>query len=209
MKCTKLAIKIILLLSSANVFALPKHSLMLFIRDPLTNQVIYNSPLQANYAGYFTSSNHNGQIILPRKTQNSEFYILITPKILPVFDILNNISHLQVPKDQPASLYFIKKQINNNTGKSNWLTTLEVLSSDRHIPLHTIIISADPNDVSIPTGLSPLTVDNHLILPSIYLSRPLVNTIASTYLPNTRPFLGKTQTAYTLTPYGYATLQTR
>lgn len=207
MKCIQRILIIFLLSQLRSTQALPKQALMLFLRDFNTGQVVYDTPIQATYAGYFTNSNHNGQLILPRKTQALDFHLLITNHIEPVFSILNNVSHLLVPTYEENKLYHIRTNLNaNNT--QEWLVTLEDLPADRHIPLHTIVILSDPNNLSMQVGTSPMQISSHLILPSLYLTEPLINIELALYLPNNRPFLGKLQTAYSLTPYGYATLQT-
>ena len=192
-----------------SIKALPKRAILLSLRDLQTSNIIYDVPLQVTYGGFFTSSNHNGQIILPRKTQDLDFYILITNQIIPIFSILNNISHLQIITNTPAAMYHITTTINPITDKLEWLTSLADIPKDQHIPLHTIIIFADPNNVTMQLGPSNLQLDTHLILPNIYLNLPFVNHNFSLLLPNIRPFLGKLETAYALTPYGYATIQTQ
>jgi hypothetical protein len=214
MKCIKQIILIYALLTHPPCQAQeesPKssgnHALILFIRDQLTNQVITDVPLQATYGGYFVNSDHNGQIRFPRKTSNLEFYLIITPSIEPIFPLLNNVSHLQVPAANDARLYRLILQKNLKTRLWEWTVTAENLASDRHIPLHSIIILADPAQISMPTGTTLAPLSNHLILPSIYLTGPLQNNLSSITLPNNRPFLAKLTTAYNLTPYGYATMQ--
>lgn len=183
------------------------HVLILFIRDLFTNQVVNDLPLQATYAGYFVNSNHDGQIIFPRKTVNTEFSLIITPTVEFVSPLLNNISHLQIPAQNEAKCYKLVLQKNLETGHLEWRTTVEDLPSDRHVPLQAIIVFANPNDITMQTGSTPTPFNNHLILPSIYLINPLENNQFALNLPNNRPFLAKLTTAYSLTPYGYATMQ--
>lgn len=197
------------LCNNYNLTAMSKHAIMLFIRDINTKQVVYDSPIQATYGGNFVSSNHNGQIILPRKTQASEFTIVITPQIIPVFSILNNISHLQIPPLQAASMYHVKLEVNSANNLPEWQVKQTTIPANRTIPLHSIVILGHPANFTMQTGASAVLLSNQLILPSIYLHKPLLNTELTITLPNSRPFLSKIETAYTLTPYGYATIQTK
>ena len=183
------------------------HAIILFIRDQFTDQVITDFPLQATYAGYFASSNHDGQIIFPRKTSNTEFYLIITPPVDLVSPLLNNISHLQIPAQNEARCYKLVLHEDLKAKKWEWIVTEEDLPLNRHIPLHSIIIFADPNNVSMPLGTTATAFHNHLILPSIYLTGFFDNSHPVVSLPNNRPFLAKLTTAYSLTPYGYATMQ--
>jgi hypothetical protein len=209
MKLIKNILIICLLTNLAALKALPKQGILLLIRDQQTGKVVYDTPLQLFYGGFFTSSNYNGEIILPRKTQALDFYILITNKITPIFNILNNISHLQITDNHHAVMYHITTQTNPLTNKLEWLTTIADFSQDKQVPLHTIIIFNDPSNVSMKTGQASMQIDNHVILPSLYLNLPLVNNDLALLIPNIRPFLAKLDTAYALTPYGYATIQTR
>jgi len=209
MNLIKNILVIFLCINLGQIKALPKQAILLSLRDQQTGNVVYDTPLQATYGGFFTSSNHNGQIILPRKTQDLDFYILITNQIIPVFNILNNISHLQIMFDTPAVMYHITSNIDPVSNQPEWLTSIVDIPQDRHIPLHTIILFADPENVTMQTETSNRQLDNHLILPNLYLNQPIINHNSSLFLPNIRPFLGKLETAYALTPYGYATIQTR
>ena len=209
MKCIKSLLFLMILCKICDLPAMSKHIIMLFIKDANTQQVVYDIPVQATYGGNFISSNHNGQIILPRKTQVSEFSVVITPQIIPVFSILNNISHLQIPINQAASIYHIKLEVNSKNNLPEWRIKQTTIPADRTIPLHTIVILAQPANFTMQTGVSAVLPSNQLILPSIYLHKPLLDTNLAVTLPNSRPFLSKIETAYTLTPYGYATIQTK
>lgn len=182
-------------------------AMILFIRDLATKQVITNVPIQASYAGYFTSSNHDGQIIFPRKTTNHEFYLIITPSVTSISPILNNVSHLEIPKHNQVKCYKLILQKNIHTGLLEWETVLIDLTTDRYVPLQSIIIFADPNDLEMQIGITPTLFNHHLVLPSIYLVQDFKDHQFALVLPNNRPFLAKLITAYSLTPYGYATMQ--
>lgn len=209
MKSIKNILLMFLCTHLSQLVALPKQAILLLVRDQTTGKIVYDQPLQATYGGFFTSSDYNGQIVLPRKTQALDFYVLITSQIKPVFNILNNIAHLQILEHESAVLYHITTAINPETNKLEWLTTLEELPEEHEIPLHTIIIFTNPSNLTMQTGSSKIQLDSHLILPSLYLNQPLVNHELALTLPNSRPFFGKLETAYALTPYGYATIQTR
>lgn len=183
-------------------------AIIIFIEDLHTHTPVNNVSIQAIYGGYLTTSNHNGQIILPRKTEEANFKIIVTnPSVMPVFTILNNISHFQIPQTSEAIMY----NITMNRSKKNlaeWVIKQEPLPQDRHVPLHAIVIFADPKAAIIQTGKSITHLSEQLVLPNIYIDQTQpFNDISSMALLNNRPFLKKLQTAYTLTPYGYATLQ--
>jgi len=176
------------------------HTITLFIRDLNSDKVVTNVPLQATYGGFFVSSNHNGQIILPRKTENPEFYLMITPTIAPSISILNNVSHLIIPNQNPVVMYHLELQ------DQNWITTQVTIPDNRQVPLQAIVILTEPENVTLKEGRSPILLNKHLVLPSIYLTKE-VNDQNSLAIPDSRPFLANLKTAYALTPYGYATIQ--
>jgi hypothetical protein len=207
------SIKLLLLLLLLNYLPISKcfngPAIMLFIRDPKTNNVVQDFPLQVYYGGFFTSSNHFGQIILPRKTQNPDFYILITNQIKPIMSILNNLENIAIPAEQDFKLYRVSLQDNQEPGEQEWLVQDADLPQNRHIPLHSIVILADPNSIIMPIGTQRFVESKNILLPSIYLDQISPDQKLSTLIPNSRPFLAQLKTAYRLTPYGYATIQTR
>ena len=216
MKCIKPIITTCLLIYTNGLIAqkhllkpASNHIVMFFVKNKLTNMVASNISLQVTYGGYFTSSNRNGLIVLPRKTETESFNILVTPTILPVMPILNNVSHWQIPTQNSAVMYNVTLTNDAKSNQLQWHTITKLIPADGHIPLHTIIIFADPSSVDMVTGTTTTQFSSQLILPSIYVTKPLLHNNLATFLPNNRPFLGKLETAYTMTPYGYATIQAK
>jgi hypothetical protein len=185
------------------------HVLTIFVRDKLTKKTDSSLTLPAAYGGYLTFTNNNGQIILPRKTEAKQIHLLITPTIVPIFSVVNNISHWQIPTKNKAAMYTITKQTNPKNNKSEWLTKKDTISTDHHVPLHTIIVFAHPDNAHMLTGESPTMPGDQFVLPSIFATKPLKIVKSSIILPNIKPFLGKMKTAYELMPYGYATIPGR
>lgn len=180
------------------------HVITFFIKNKKSGEVDPNIVLSAAYGGYLGTSNNEGQISLPRKTQENKFNILITPSADPTMPILNNVSHWQLPKENKYKMYQVQR---SDDGKNAYWETSEAnITDDRHVPLHTIIIFAQPNNVSMNLGKAPTSLSYQLMLPSVYTTPAAKQTKSSITLPNAKPFLGKLTTAYNLLPYGYATI---
>jgi len=185
------------------------HSLILFVRNRKTGEVDPNIALNATYAGFLTSTNDRGQILLPRKTESKHFKIIITPQILPVFSVLNNVLHWVVAEQSSAKAYLIKMIKDEQTEINIWHVEQTALPADQHIPLHAIVIFADPEKVDIQTGFFPTKSTEQLVLPSLLAEAGSNSPLKAVQLPNQKPFFKQLKTAYALTPYGYATLQAR
>lgn len=183
------------------------HTIRFFIKDQQSKQIRPDLKIMVNYAGYDSSSNYEGEVVLPRKTQDHQLFILITPLDQPQFGILNNLSHWQVPTDQPAHLYQLDLASDNK--KPVWQVKLIDLPGDRHVPLHTIVVLANPEVVQIPTGKFSTLPGEQLRLPDLYSSQSPTQTNNLFENLNHQPFFGKLITAYELTPYGYATITGR
>jgi len=157
--------------------------------------------ITAIYLGYITTSNKNGQISFPRKQQNDQMYVLITPQILPTFMIAPSLIYdLAIDPSQPVEMYEInrkkdkklntyyfdviniKKAIKNkNTDKKTMQKYINILTSKTGIPLNTIILLTDPANINIPTGISLNHYSPNLILPTFTMHHEIDTTENSLY----------------------------
>ena len=121
------------------------------------------------YYGYITYTRNNGIIMLPRMHESSEFYILLSTHINPIFMIGNTIHHLEVIPNTKNAYYKITKNYDAQTQTNFWNVEQIPLPTHGQLPLETIIIFVEPEDLYIPEGIS-ITNDNpQAILPVIYL----------------------------------------
>lgn len=143
------------------------------------------SGIQAIYLGYLANSTKNGQISFPRKQQSDQINILITPKIAPVFMIKPSlIHHWTVDTSQPMAMYEINRKKdkklktyyfdvvnmkeaieNKNFDQTKSSMYQSILTGKKEIPLNTIIILADPENITLPTGITYNHYSPNFILP--------------------------------------------
>jgi len=124
--------------------------------------------ITASYLGQITVSNKNGQITFPRKQQSDTIYILVTSEIAPIFIIGPTlIHHWKCKSKESAKLY----QVNRKKNKELNIYYFDIKEIDimenKDFPINSIIIYADPDKITIPTGVSLNTYSTNFILPDI------------------------------------------
>lgn len=143
--------------------------------------------INAMYLGYITTSTKNGQISFPRKQQTDEMYLLITPKILPVFMIAPSLLYgWNIDQSQPIAMYQINrkkhkkldtyyfdiKNINDiiNDSATDHETIMKyknILDGTNAIPFNTVTLIANPENIHVPQGISLNHYSPNLILPTL------------------------------------------
>lgn len=184
-----------------------EHSITMFVKNLDSGKIDPNIKLNATYGGYTTTTNDRGQLLFPRKTQAKNFNVVVTPQIKPIFSVLNNVSHWQIPDQIEAKIYAIK--MISDDSKQIWQTTMKEVPVDHHIPLHSIIILANPDQIEMELGSSEVKTTEQLLLPAISAKTNALSLESAIALPDNEPFFKRLKTAYSLTPYGYAALQSR
>ncbi len=138
----------------------------------------------SSYAGYTEHSDVYGYTAFPRKQDIASFDILVTQAITPVFMLANTVSHWQIEKQNPAAMYHVELKQDEKTEMLYWDVTQGKLPEDGKIPVHSIIIFADPKHIVIPIGIT-LTEDSpNLLLPTIYVKKGIKATNHAIYLLN-------------------------
>jgi hypothetical protein len=128
-----------------------------------------NQDVFCTYYGYKTVSDNNGQVVFPLKTQDSNFYLLITDQAEPVFMLHNTLSHWKVPAGKPYELFSVSRLYDEETKTHFWSIEQTQLTQDGQIPFNTITIVADSKSFYIPTGISITTESQHYVLPTLYI----------------------------------------
>lgn len=162
----------------------------------------------ASYLGYISVTNHNGQISFPRKQQSSSVYILVTPRILPIFMIApTTIHHWQLHPSMPAELYKVEQKADEITGLYYFTTIKQTLPKDHKIDMNTIIIYADPNEVVVPEGATITKYTTNLTLPNIYVKNINI-TKASLYALSIKEYFEQINEMYKNSSLDVATMIT-
>ena len=131
-----------------------------------TNQTrgIYGS-----YFGYLCSSNTAGQIIFPRKHNDSAFKLVIAEKIEPLFMLENTINTWSIPEKIDYAYYGIERKKDEKTNLYFWDVQKEELPKDRALPLNVITLLAKPEELYVPLGITVTTNTGQITLPTIFV----------------------------------------
>lgn len=179
-----------------------EYALILFVKNAETGQVDPQIKLNATYGGYATITNQDGQILFPRQSVDQLLHVLITPKIQPVFCELNNVWFWQIAPESPSKLY----QLELTDDSQTWRVIQTSIPDNNFIPLHTIVILANPEQIFMNSETNSIRSSGQLFLPSLF-AKPQASNELIVNLINYAPFLKILRTTYTPTPYGYAKIQ--
>lgn len=125
-----------------------------------------------SYMGYFSVSSYNGQVQFPRKQTHSRFTLIITPIVQPIIMLSNTVHHLELVPNKPTHLYAVSYQEDAQTQIRYWKVE-KMESVDKNIvPLHAIIIFADPQSIYVPEGVTPVAKQLQIVLPDMYVKKP-------------------------------------
>ncbi|HEX4068731.1 MAG TPA: hypothetical protein VHX42_01410 [Candidatus Babeliales bacterium] len=138
------------------------------------------------YAGYVTASSYNGEVVLPRKHQKPNVTILVTSEMAPIALFENTILHWQLIPGIPAQMYTCELQHNEKTGRSYWDTQEIALPENNVIPLSAIVITADPKNITLPTGQIVTNETANLVLPDISVKKGINIVKNDTYMLTVR-----------------------
>lgn len=130
-----------------------------------------NQGLYATYAGMCTHSDHTGQITFPRKTQEADFYFVVTKKINPIFLKNRTIHHFIINKKADASLYHIERKHDAQQQSDYWKITPKKIPTNRRIPNNGIVLHANPQQIYIPKTALVSSNRQNLVLPTIYTTK--------------------------------------
>ena len=125
--------------------------------------------IYGSYFGYLCSSNTAGQIIFPRKHNDSSFKLVIAEKIEPLFMLENTINTWSIPEKINYAYYDIERKKDEKTNLYFWDVKKEELPKNRALPLNVITLLAKPEELYVPTGITVTTNSAQIILPTIFV----------------------------------------
>ncbi len=126
-----------------------------------------------SYAGVSTSSDQNGQILLPRKTANPELHIFITEKIsfLPLTPSKQKtILGFTTRAHAPLQHLLYKREKDIEADSYVWNVIESKWPPYKKIPWDAIIIFADPLTMISPLGKTTTPLNENFILPDFYIT---------------------------------------
>ncbi len=160
----------------------------------------------STYAGYLQVSNHNGQIIFPRKHSKPSLPIIVTNKITPIVMFGNTISHWELAPSAQAAMFTATIKQDEATQASLWHVQQTDLPENNQIPLESLIIIAKPQNIFIPTGITLASESPHLLLPDMYIKKGINIVRNALYILNLNHFFRPPQTLYKKEANRYASL---
>ncbi len=124
----------------------------------------------SSYFGFLNVSDYNGQTTFPRKQSRPVLDIIITSKITPIIMFQHTVSHWELVPGTPATMYHAELKEDPDTQLSFWDIEKSALPADNHIPVQdALIIIAKPENIIVPTGITPLHPSANLTLPDMYV----------------------------------------
>lgn len=172
-------------------------------RDCNSLEFPFNYGIFATYAGYLGLSDLNGQITFPRKTQKNSLNLLVTTKISPVFMLRNTIAYWEIKDHAPAKMYKLEKKQDHETKLFYWEVQEKNIPKNNKIPIHTIIIIANPDNIYVPIGITPTANSSQFILPKIYAKKDFSHIRNALFILNIRPFFSSIKQIHKERPLGY------
>lgn len=136
------------------------------------------------YAGYMQASNENGQMIFPRKQTSNNLFLLITPEIEPVLMFPNTVKEWHVVPGKPYAYFSVNRITDPETELTYWEVAEAQLDLTKPLELETIILTAQPQDLVVPTGITLTNTSTNLQLPTIYSQNSLDTSLASITMMN-------------------------
>lgn len=154
------------------------------------------------YAGRITYSDLNGQVMLPLLEPTDELMIFITERPTPKILHGNTVESWSVKSGYDSECFSLKRI---NKGKSFIWHITRIAEPPQEIPYDSIVICIDPEIVEIPVGTWPTVGGINLILPNVYMtgvvpeSISALNTIAiSRFFRPTHPWFAYAPERYVM-----------
>ena len=144
------------------------------LQKPLRDNIFSSIDHGANcfYLGFVGLADHNGEISFPRKHQKPILNLLITEGIQPVYILApSTIHNWMLDKQKSSKMYQFKFSKDQETNLFYIETSKIDLPKDFMIPLETIILISNPNDVMVPIGATMTQYSSNLIVPPIYIKK--------------------------------------
>ncbi len=138
-------------------------------KKPSPSKSTVTRGIYGSYFGYLCSSNAAGQIIFPRKHNDSTFTLVVAEKIEPLFMLENTINTWVIPKKVPYAYYNIERKKDKKTNLYFWDVQKKELPEDRALPLNVITLLAKPEELYFPTGITVTNNNAQITLPTIFV----------------------------------------
>ena len=127
----------------------------------------------ATYQGYVTFSDHNGQLLFPRKHTSDEMYYVITRSVRPVISHGETVQHWTIENPKTTRMYYLKRHHNEEQDVTYWNVTELDVEKGQKIPESATIIFSQPEHIIVPTGMFATINGGNLLLPDMYIKKSI------------------------------------
>jgi len=140
--------------------------------------------ITGTYAGYLQASDEDGFMVFPRKQTGNMLYILVTPEISPILMFPHTVKEwiLNHPKNHVH--FTVTRTTDPETDLTYWDIMESPLDLEKPLPMETIILFANPQDLVIPTGITLTNTAANLQLPTIYSQNSLDTSLEAATVMN-------------------------
>lgn len=148
-----------------------------FIRSIMEHQTEgHIGGMYATYEGFVDTFDENDELLFPRKHVEDEVIIIVTRYIYPVILKGNTVEYFVRQKDAPIVYYKLSRFKDKDSGDFFWKTEKLETPRDTKIPLHAIVLCANPDEIIVPEGITKTVGGPHLILPAMYPAKHIKRT---------------------------------
>ena len=136
--------------------------------------ILFYSGIYAAYAGNFTHSTTDGQVLFERSTPEAVLHVLITEdmKVIPVNPINDKTVYgFAIDPKAESAQYIFERVQDPETELDYWKVSPEPIRKKKSIAPDTIIIFAQPKTIIVPVGKTATNLSENLILPDFYATK--------------------------------------
>ena len=124
------------------------------------------------YGGHVSLSDQKGQVVFPKLQDTPAMNFLITKGIKAAYILAPaTIHNWQIDPKHPSKMYHVQLKQNQETQLYYFEATLAEIPKNNSIPLNTVIIMSDPENIFIPLGATITDYSPNLALPNIYIKK--------------------------------------
>ena len=170
-KFFRMMIPLCALLFFAQYTASPHVVMLSFLSYPGTKSTTYESVIQGipiTYFGNRTISDHVGLATFWYQGEKQLIYLLVCNEVEPVMIYHNTVDYWKIVKGAPYSFYVLEKKYDENLKIYFW-DIQKVNMEGSRIPVNTIIIHVNPEEIYVPTGVVVSSSNLQLVLPAMYV----------------------------------------
>ncbi len=189
----------------AEQLATPGKMLKSMIKKQLS-PILFYSGIYVAYAGAFTHSNANGQVLFERSTPEPELHILITEdmKAIPVNPLNDKTLYgFAIDPKAESAQYLFKRIQDPETELYFWNVTPEPIHEKKRITSDTLIMFAQPKNIIVPIGSTATPLSENFVLPDFYATQKNKSAANAFRFLKIRHYFAPVTFEYKFLPDGY------